>query len=67
LAANKLIERAGTSPTGVEDTVNHAIARAVKTVQKLRWFEVGEIRGTIDGDAVSHWQVTIKLGFTLDA
>ena len=63
----KLIERAGTSPTGVEDTVSHAIAQAVKTVHKLRRFEVSEIQGAVDEAAVIHWPVTIKLGFTLYA
>jgi len=62
----KLIELTGTSTSGVEDAVNNALGRAAKTVRELRWFEVLETRGEISGGKVSHWQVTIKVGFTLD-
>jgi len=61
----KLMKNTGTSPIGVEDVVNNAIAKAAKTVHKLRGFEVSEIRRVGDGEAVSHWQVTNN--FTLDA
>jgi len=63
----KLIELTGTSTTGIEDAVNNAISRASKTVRELRWFEVTETRGEISGGKVSHWQVTLKVGFTLEA
>jgi len=62
----KHIEITGTSTKSVEDAVQNAIARAAKTVHKLRWFETVDVRGAIDGDAVSQWQVTIKIGFTLE-
>ncbi|MFP4281455.1 MAG: dodecin [Opitutales bacterium] len=62
----KKIELTGTSPNSVEEAVNNAIARAGKTLSSLRWFEVSEIRGDISGSAVSHWQVTVKVGFTLE-
>jgi len=62
----KLIELTGTSATGVEDAVQSAIARAAKTIRQLRWFEVVEIRGSIDTDHVAQWQVTLKVGFTLE-
>lgn len=62
----KSIELTGSSETSIEEAVNRAVARAAKTVHNLRWFEIDEIRGAIDGDSVSHWQVKMKVGFTLD-
>jgi len=62
----KKIEITGSSTKSVEEAVSNAIARAGKSVRNMRWFEVIETRGDIDGDKVSHWQVTIKIGFTLD-
>lgn len=62
----KVVELAGSSSESVEDAVNGAIARASKTVKHLRWFEVTSLRGHIADDRVAHWQVTLKLGFTLD-
>ena len=62
----KVIELAGSSTEGVEDAVRNAVARAAKTVRNMRWFEVTETRGHIEGDRIAHWQVTVKIGFTLD-
>lgn len=62
----KVIELTGSSPTGSDDAVRNAIAKASETVHSLRWFEVVETRGHIDGGDISHWQVTVKIGFTLD-
>jgi flavin-binding protein dodecin len=62
----KLIELTGSSPNGIEDAVNNAINRASKTVRKMRWFEVTETRGHIENGKVGHWQVTLKIGFTLE-
>lgn len=62
----KSLELTGSSKVGIEDAVNKAIARASKTLHHLRWFQVTEVRGNIDGGAVSSWQVTLKVGFTLD-
>ena len=62
----KLIELTGTSTTSVEDAINHAIERAGASVKHLRWFLVSEIRGDIDRNKVSHWQVTLKVGFTVE-
>jgi flavin-binding protein dodecin len=62
----KVIELTGSSTTGLEDAVNTAVARAAKTIRNMRWFEVVETRGQIDNGKVNHWQVTIKVGFTLD-
>ena len=62
----KMLELTGTSTSTIEEAVNNAIARAAKTVHNLRWFQIVEIRGAIDHDAVGQWQVTMKIGFTLD-
>jgi dodecin len=62
----KLIELTGTSTTSIEDAINGAIKRASKTVKNLRWFQVTETRGDIDKNRVKHWQVTIKVGFTVE-
>ncbi|MBI4184486.1 MAG: dodecin domain-containing protein [Proteobacteria bacterium] len=62
----KVIHVVGSSGKGVEDAIQRAIARASKTLKNLRWFEVVETRGNIEGDRVAHYQVTLKVGFTLD-
>ncbi|MGB9673730.1 MAG: dodecin, partial [Anaerolineales bacterium] len=55
----KMIELTGTSSTSIEDAVQTAVARAAKTVRQMRWLEVVEVRGRIDGDHVGQWQVKI--------
>lgn len=62
----KKIELTGSSRTGIEDAVNNAISKASKSLHNLRWFEVKETRGHIENGAVDHWQVTVKVGFTLE-
>ncbi|HEY7478908.1 MAG TPA: dodecin [Gemmatimonadales bacterium] len=62
----KTIELVGSSSTGIEDAVQGAIAKASETVRNLRWFELTETRGHIEGGKVAHWQVTLKIGFTLE-
>lgn len=62
----KLVELTGTSKSSVEDAVEKAIKRAHKTVKNLKWFQVIETRGTIDKGKVSHWQVTLKVGFNVE-
>ena len=61
----KLIELTGTSTTSIEDAVAKAIQRAHKTIKNLRWFQMIEARGDINKGKVDHWQVTIKVGFTV--
>jgi flavin-binding protein dodecin len=62
----KLIELTGTSTTSIEDAVEKAIKRADKTIKNLRWFQVTETRGNIEKGKIHHWQVTVKVGFTVD-
>lgn len=61
----KHIELTGSSTTSIEEAVGNAIARAGKTIKNMRWFQVIDTRGYIADDAVAHWQVTIKVGFTI--
>ena len=62
----KSLELTGSSTTGIEDAVNNAIAKASESVRNLQWFEVTETRGHIQDGKVAHWQVTLKVGFTLE-
>jgi dodecin len=62
----KSVELTGTSAEGVEQAIQNAISRANDTIRNIKWFEVSQVRGSIDGGKVSHWQVTMKLGFTLE-
>lgn len=62
----KSIELTGSSPTSSDEAIRSAIAKAAKTVRDIRWFEVVETRGQVDNGKVAHWQVTIKVGFTLE-
>jgi len=62
----KKIELTGSSSTSIEDAVNNAVNRASQTIRNMRWFEVMETRGYIEDGAVAYWQVTVKIGFTLD-
>jgi len=50
----------------IEDAVQKAISKAAATVHRQQWFQVLETRGHIVEGKVDHWQVTIKVGFTLD-
>jgi dodecin len=54
------------TPNGIEDAVNNAITRAGKTIRNMKWFEVAELRGHLENNKVADWQVTVKIGFTLD-
>ena len=62
----KTIELTGSSPKGVEEAIRNAVAKASKSLHNLRWFQVTETRGEIENGKVAHWQVTMKVGFTLD-
>jgi dodecin len=62
----KSVEITGTSPTGVKEAIDGAIAKASQSVRNLDWFEVISIRGQIDDGRVAHYQVTLKIGFRLE-
>jgi dodecin len=62
----RVIEITGSSPKSISDAIQTAVNRASKTLRNLRWFEVVQTRGHLDGGKISHYQVTLKVGFTLD-
>lgn len=62
----KSVELTGSSRKSMEEAVQNAVTRAAKTLHNLRWFQVTDTRGHIENGDISHWQVTIKVGFTLD-
>lgn len=62
----KIIELTGSSSKGIEDAVENAVARAAQTVRNMRWVQVTETRGHVENNKIAHWQVTIKIGFTME-
>jgi len=62
----KMLELTGSSTTTIEDAVQNALRKAAKTVRQMQWFQITETRGQIASGSVSYWQVTLKVGFTLE-
>ncbi len=61
----KHIELTGSSSKSIQEAIENAVAKAGKTVDNMRWLEVTDTRGHIENGRVAHWQVTVKIGFTL--
>lgn len=62
----KTTEVVGSSTEGLEDAVTKAVTKASQSLRHMRWFEVSEIRGHIEDGAIAHWQITVKIGFTME-
>lgn len=62
----KKIELTGSSTTSIEDAVQVAIAKAAESLRNIHWFEVVETRGYVEEGKIARWQVTVKVGFTLE-
>lgn len=62
----KVVEIVGSSETSIDDAIRRAVDRASQTLRNLRWFEVVQTRGHIEAGSVHHFQVTVKVGFTMD-
>ncbi|QYJ87005.1 dodecin family protein [Shewanella mesophila] len=62
----KIIELVGSSPISSDEAIKNAITEASQSLHHLRWFQVVETRGHLEAGLVAHWQVTVKVGFTLD-
>jgi flavin-binding protein dodecin len=62
----RVIEITGSSEKSISDAIQIAVTRASKTLRNLRWFEVIHTRGHLDGGRISHYQVTLKIGFTIE-
>jgi flavin-binding protein dodecin len=62
----KVLELTGSSAKSTDDAVQTAIEKASKTIRNIKWFEVIDQRGHVENGRVAHWQVTLKVGFTLE-
>jgi len=62
----KTLELTGSSPTSIEHAVETAIAKASETIRNIHWFSITETRGHVEDGKVAHWQVSLKIGFTLE-
>jgi flavin-binding protein dodecin len=62
----KIVEIVGSSPTSIEDAIERAIERASASLRSIGWFEVKETRGHVANGKVAHYQVTLRVGFTLE-
>lgn len=62
----KTVEVTGSSPDVISEAIRAAVAKAAQTLRNLEWFEVIQVRGMIEDNAVSYFQVTVKLGFRLE-
>ena len=63
----KILEIVGSSQTSIEEAISSAIEHASKTVRNMDWFEVTHTRGHIENGKIGHYQVTLKIGFTLES
>jgi flavin-binding protein dodecin len=62
----KILDLVGSSEKSIEDAIQNAITRASKTIREMKWFEVVQTRGHIESGTVRHYQVTLRVGFTLE-
>ncbi|MCK1513120.1 dodecin domain-containing protein [Bradyrhizobium sp. 190] len=62
----KIMELVGSSEKSIEDAIQNAITRANATIRGMRWFEIVQTRGHIENGRVNHYQVVMKVGFTLE-
>jgi len=62
----KSIELTGSSQTSIEDAVNTAVAKASQSIRNIKWLQVVETRAYLEDNKVAYWQVTVKLGFTVE-
>jgi flavin-binding protein dodecin len=62
----KNLELWGTSTEGIQEAIQYAVGRANGTIRNIRWVEMGQVRGEVHDGKVTRWQVSMKLGFTLE-
>jgi len=62
----RIIEVAGSSEKSIKKAIENAVDRATRTLRHVGWFEVIQTRGHIEDGKVAHYQVTLKVGFTLE-
>jgi flavin-binding protein dodecin len=62
----RIIEVAGSSEKSIEDAIENAVGRASRTLRQVSWFEVVQTRGHVEAGKIAHYQVVLKVGFTLE-
>jgi flavin-binding protein dodecin len=62
----KITEMYGSSTKGLQPAIERAVAKAAETVRNMRWMQVTEIRGHLEDGKIQHWQVGVKIGFTVE-
>lgn len=62
----KIIEMYGSSAKGLQPAIERAVAKAAESVRNMRWMQVTEIRGHLEDGKIQHWQVGVKIGFTVE-
>jgi flavin-binding protein dodecin len=67
MAVYKKIEIVGTSPVSFAEATRVAVEEASKTVRNMSWFEVAEQRGAVKDGKVLEFQVTLRIGFRVEA
>ncbi|MDN5863336.1 MAG: dodecin family protein [Salinisphaera sp.] len=62
----KITEVVGSSSQGIEQAVENAVQEAAQSLRQIRWVEVTDIRADVNKELIAHWQVTVKIGFTME-
>jgi flavin-binding protein dodecin len=62
----KILELVGSSDKSIEAAIENAVSRASKTIREMKWFEVVQTRGHIEDGKIRHYQVALRVGFTLE-
>jgi flavin-binding protein dodecin len=62
----KVVEVVGNSEQSTSKAIENAITRASGSLRHLGWFEVGQIRGSIEEGKANRYQVPLKVGFNLE-
>lgn len=62
----KIIEVVGVSDDSVQQAVRNAITKARQTIRNIDWFEVGNIRGSVNKEGDLTFQVEVRIGFRLE-
>lgn len=63
MTVQKAVELIGTGPT-IQDAVTEALDRARLTLDGITAFEMADVSGVVDGDAVEY-RVQLRVWFTL--
>jgi dodecin len=62
----KIIEVVGVSDDSVHQAVRNALTKASQTLRNIDWFEVKDIRGSVNKSGDPTFQVEVRIGFRLE-